>query len=69
MSGHVQRQVRRPAWSPPTPRCHSANLLIGHYAGRRPRRWPIYRALKRYAVNVGRGLWALNAELMRRIRG
>jgi hypothetical protein len=32
-------------------------------------RWPIYRALKKYGVNVGRGWWLPNDELLARIRG
>jgi hypothetical protein len=32
-------------------------------------RWSIYESLWRYAVNVRRGWWAPNAELMARIRG
>ena len=47
-----------------------AELTAWAYAGhRRPWRWPIYRALKRYGTNVGRGMWAPNDELLARIGG
>jgi hypothetical protein len=39
------------------------------YDGRRPWRWPIYRALHRYGTNVRRGWWAPNPELLRQIKG
>ena len=60
--GRVQRQVRRclVAHNGPVP---FAELLVWTYHDRRPWRWRVYLALKRYGVNVGRGLWAPNAEL------
>jgi hypothetical protein len=40
-----------------------AELTSWAYLNRRPWRLPIYRALCRYATNVGFGMWAPNADL------
>jgi hypothetical protein len=39
------------------------------YVNRRPWRWPVYRALKLWGTNVGRGRWQANPALMKKIRG
>jgi hypothetical protein len=68
MAGRIQRQVRRCLIAAAGPVQFS--VLDWAYAGdRRQWRWPIYQILKRWGVNVGRGLWAPNTELARLIRG
>jgi hypothetical protein len=45
-------------------------LLEWSYLRDEPKRWhrkSMYRALKRWGVNVGYGKWAPNADLMKRI--
>jgi hypothetical protein len=67
--GRIQRQVRRRLVAADGP-VQFSELVAWSYAGdRRPWRWPIYRALRRWGVNVGRGWWAPNDELRRLIEG
>jgi len=63
------RQVRRCLVAAAGPVTFGELIEWSYTRGRRPWRWPIYRALKRWGVNVGRGRWAPNAELMAKIRG
>ena len=68
--GRVFRQVRRSLIVAGGNSVRFVDLTAWAYAGhRRPWRWPIYRALKRYGTNVGRGMWAPNDELLARIGG
>jgi hypothetical protein len=69
MTGRIQRQVRRALIASDGQPVTFAELTNWSYAGnRRPWRWPIYRALKRWGTNVGYGKWAPNAELADQIR-
>jgi len=69
--GRVQRQTRRcliASNGEPVPFSTLAEWC--YTRGRRPWRWPIYRALKRWAEPAGRrGMWVPNPELMAKIRG
>jgi len=71
--GRIQRQTRRAlitAWPEPASVAH---LLEWSYSKiDRPKRWhrkSMYRALKRWGVNVGYGKWAANTALEAQIRG
>ena len=66
--GRVQRQVRRCliAHNGPVP---FSELLDWAYLNRRPWRWQVHRAVKRYGTSPKRGWWQANPELMRKIRG
>ena len=58
----VGRQVRRCLIAAaPEPVKFSEIVEWAYAGGQQVWRWSIYRALKRYGVNVGRGLWAPNA--------
>ena len=66
--GRVERQVRRCliAGGDVVP---FSDLIAWSYAGgRRPWRWTIYKALKRFGVNIGRGRWAPNDALAKLIK-
>jgi hypothetical protein len=70
--GRVQRRVRRALVAGGGQPVPFSALISWSYLSRRAahwQRWSIYRAPRRWGVNVGRGLWAPNAELMRRIKG
>ena len=66
MTGRVQKQVLRALVAHAGP-VKFGILLDWAYLTRRPHRRRVYFALKRYGTNVGRGLWAPNAELADRI--
>jgi hypothetical protein len=63
MPGRIQRQVRRCLIAAHGNPVYFDQLVEWSYFGRHVRRAPIYRALKKYAVNVGYGKWAPNADL------
>jgi hypothetical protein len=67
--GRVQKQIRRSLIAAAGSPVHFSDLMDRAYARSNRRwRWPIYRALKRYGVNVGRGLWGPGPELAARLR-
>ena len=69
--GRIQRQVVRSFIAAAGRRVRFTDLLRRAYpavaAPAAWQRWSIYRALKKYGVNVGRGLWAPNPELSEKI--
>jgi hypothetical protein len=68
--GRVQKQIRRSLIAAAGEPVRFSDFMDRAYARSSRRwRWPIYRALKKYGVNVGRGLWAPNDALMARIKG
>jgi hypothetical protein len=67
--GRVERAVRRRFIEVAGP-VRFGDLLAEAYAdGRRPWRWRVWRACRRYGVSADRGWWAPNDALMKLICG